>query len=358
MTEILAILVALTLLAGYAVYYKSVKNGVRPNTTLWTLWTFGSLLELASYMVVTGDWAKNVLPLVCAVACIVLYIYFLAHGKFQRLTFGNILIIIADIAALILWFVTESALVANLAMQVSTVISFIPMYKEVFDEDENETQLPWIIWSITYALDILLVITRWEKWGDLAYPLTNFVLHFAMWALIYFHFRRGKSKYKVEKHLYVSESKIAGLGLFTSKSFKKGELVFVLKGKKIKFSPRNKEEALTLPNIFGIEKGISLDPIFPYDHINHKCKPNLAIDTDAVSFVAIEDIPENSELTFDYSISEHSEWEMPCSCGFEGCRKTIRSIENLPSDFFASYYPYVPTYFEKVYFEKYISENP
>jgi hypothetical protein len=113
-----------------------------------------------------------------------------------------------------------------------------------------------------------------------------------------------------------------------------------------------------LPNIFGISRGLSMDPVFPYDHINHKCKPNLAIDSDAISFIAIEDIPAGSELTFDYSISEHSQWEMPCSCGVDGCRKVIKSIDSLPSDFFATYYPYIPSYFEKVYFEKYISENP
>jgi hypothetical protein len=358
MTEILATLVALTLLAGYVVYYKSVKDGVRPNTTLWTLWTFGSLLELASYMGVTGDWAKNVLPFVCSLACITLYIYFLSHGKFQKLTFGNILIIFADLMAMILWYVTESALVANLAMQVSTVISFIPMYIEVFDDEENEKQLPWIIWSVTYALDIILVITRWEKWGDLAYPLTNFVLHFGMWMLIYFHLKKGNKKYEIEDHLYVSKSKIAGLGLFTSKDIKKGELAFTLKGKRIKFQPKTKEEALKLPNIFGVDKGISIDPVFPYDHINHKCVPNLGIDSDAISFIALVDISAGSELTFDYSISEHSAWEMTCSCGEENCRKTIKSIEKLPINFFASYYPYIPSYFEKVYFEKYISENP
>lgn len=356
MTEILTIFIALTLLLGYFVYYRSVERGVKPNTTLWTLWALGSLLDLWSYAVLSGDWQKNILPLTCTVACLVLFVHFFRNGRFRKLTKQNYVIISADICALILWYLTDSALVANIALQISTILSFIPIYKEIYDENENETLLPWAIWSVTYALDIILVVLRWEKWGDLAYPGVNFVLHFLMWILIYLHFYRGRRG--IEKHLFVKKSDFAGMGLFTSKKIKAGEVAFVLKGKKFYFSPKNKEEALLHPNIFGIDKGLSIDPYFPYDHINHRCEPNLVIDEDAISFVALRDINAGEELTFDYSISEHSDWEMDCNCGSKKCRGVIRSIEKLPQDFFLNYYPYIPAYFQKVYIEDHIKRNP
>lgn len=372
MSEILlGVIIALTQLAGYYYYYLSVKSGVRPNTTSWTIWTLGSILDLASYMALTGDWVKNLLPMACTFASVVMYVHFLSRGKFQKLSTENILMICADVFATIMWYVTDSALVGNLLLQVSTIISFVPIIKEVYDDDENETPLPWLIWSAAYFMDVILVGLRWEKWGDMVYPATCLVLHLLVWYLVTEHFKALKIKrrlaainkkngstYEIEDHLYVSDSSIAGKGIFTSKDIKKGQVAFVLKGPLVHFAPRNKEEAINLPNIVGIEKDVYIDPVAPYVYFNHRCEPNLSADEDGVTYIALKDIAANEELTFDYSTSEHSPWEMECGCGSAKCRKVVKSIENLPPSYFAEYYPYIPPYFQKVYLKKYISENP
>lgn len=363
MTEILlGVIIALTQIAGYYFYYLSVKNGVRPNTTMWSIWAFGSLLNFFSYAQLSGDWVKDVLPLACSLACIVLYVHMLSRGRFQKLTKSDWAIVSADMIAVIIWFATDSALVANIAFQVGTIISFIPVYKEVYDEEENEKQLPWLVWSSAYFLDIVLVGLRYEKWGDLVYPVVNFGLHFLMWLLVFTHFYISRSKSRkqnleVEDHLFVSKSTVAGMGLFTTQPVRKGEVAFTLKGTRIKFSPKNKEEAMQLPNIFGIDAGESIDPIFPYDHINHKCEPNLAVAEDGVSFVALKDIGPGEELTFDYSISEYSDWEMECNCGSASCRKVIQSIDKLPKEYFSNYFPHIPKYFQQVYLHNYCVKN-
>ncbi len=166
-----------------------------------------------------------------------------------------------------------------------------------------------------------------------------------------------KEKYDIEPHLFVKQSPVAGNGLFTSRSFKKGDAVFVMKGPTINFHPKNKEESLTLPNIVGLDKDLYIDPIYPYVCINHRCDPNLAVGNDGVTYIALRDISAGEELTFDYSISEHTDWEMDCNCGSINCRKVIRSIEKLPSGFFAKYFPLIPPYFEKVYIKKYIEDH-
>ncbi len=359
MTEILlGVIIAVTQIAGYYYYYLSVKNGVRPNTTMWSIWAFGSLLNFFSYAQLSGDFVKDILPLACSLACIALYIHMLSRGKFQKLTLSDWAIVSADMIAVIIWLVTDSALVANIAFQVGTIISFIPVYREIYDNQENETQLPWLVWSTAYFLDIVLVGLRYEKWGDLVYPVVNFVLHFLMWLLIFIHFySKRKPKNNIEEHLYVESSKVAGKGLFTSKKILKGDVAFVLKGKKINYSPKNKEEAMLLPNIFGLDKGKSIDPVFPYDHINHRCEPNLAVEEDGLRFVALHDIDAGEELTFDYSISEYSDWEMPCQCGSVYCRKIIQSIDKLPEEYFSNYFPYIPAYFQRVYIGNYCNKH-
>lgn len=371
MTEILlGVIIALTQIAGYYYYYLSVKNGIRPNTTSWTIWTLGSILDLVSYMALTGDWVKNLLPMACTAASVVLYIHFLSRGKFQKLSTENILIIVSDIIATVLWYLTDSALVGNILLQVSTVISFVPIIKEVYDEDENETPLPWLIWSAAYFMDLILVGLRWEKWGDIVYPATCFVLHLLVWYLVTEHFKAIKIKrklaiinknngnvYDIEDHLYVSDSSIAGKGIFTSRDIRKGEVAFVLKGPQIYYAPKNKDEAVLLPDVIGIKKNVYLDPVVPYKFINHRCEPNLAVAEDGINYVALRDISKDEELTFDYSISEHSDWEMECSCGSPKCRRLIESVEKLPTSYFADYFPHIPDYFQRVYIKNYCSNN-
>ena len=164
--------------------------------------------------------------------------------------------------------------------------------------------------------------------------------------------------YQIENYLFADESKIAGRGLFTSKDIKKGEVAFVMKGPKFKYHPNNKEEALELPNIVGLDDDLYIDPVSPYVFINHNCNPNVIGDErkDA-TYVALRDIKAGEELTFDYSTSEYSDWEMPCNCGAKDCRKVIKSIDKLPADYFAKYFPLIPRYFQKIFIKTYIKEH-
>lgn len=373
MTATLGIIIALTQLAGYYYYYRSIKNGVRPNTTSWTIWTFGNILEILSYVYLTGDWVKNLLPIACGVASIFLYAHCLAYGKFRKLQKEDYILILSDLVATALWYFTTSPLVGNIAYQVSTIISFIPIIREIYDEDENETPLPWAIWSASYFMAIILVLLRWEKWGDLIYPVVYFILHFTVLILIVAVKKKNKNRnvltppldlnyeyiietmkdsYDIEKYLYVAKSSIAGKGMFTHKTFKKGDIVFVMKGPHLKFYPKTKEEALHFPNAVGIAKDIWIDPVSPYEFLNHTCNPNVVAGEDGITYYALRDIKENEELTFDYSTSEYSDWEMNCACGSDGCRMLIQSIEFLPKEYYNKYQPYISKYFKEIYEQK------
>ena len=68
----------------------------------------------------------------------------------------------------------------------------------------------------------------------------------------------------------------------------------------------------------------------PGRYINHSCDPNCGV-TPSLDLVAIRDIPEGEELTFDYSTTMlERHWTMECKCGSSKCRKVIRDFDQLP----------------------------
>ena len=51
----------------------------------------------------------------------------------------------------------------------------------------------------------------------------------------------------------------------------------------------------------------------------------------------MEDIPKDSEVAWDYAMTENNDWFMVCHCGAPECRKLITGYRNLPPDFRARY---------------------
>ena len=151
------------------------------------------------------------------------------------------------------------------------------------------------------------------------------------------------------KQFYVCESKIEGLGVNAGEKIKAGEFITRFKGKPKFLVVTCKSESLSYPNWVGIAKNRWIDPEKPQKFINHSCNPNASIKR-RVSIVALRDIKEGEEITFDYSIIEGDpRWEMKCLCGEKNCRGVIRSIQFLPPDQFSKYLPLIPLYFKNLY---------
>ncbi|MHB1091023.1 MAG: SET domain-containing protein-lysine N-methyltransferase [Ilumatobacteraceae bacterium] len=63
----------------------------------------------------------------------------------------------------------------------------------------------------------------------------------------------------------------------------------------------------------------------PGDCINHSCAPNCGM-RNATQVVAMQDIEEGAELTFDYAMSDTSDYdEFVCSCSTNECRGVVRA---------------------------------
>ena len=151
--------------------------------------------------------------------------------------------------------------------------------------------------------------------------------------------------------LYCKQSKIDGNGLFTSEALKAGQHVGYIQGPieiVRNFSPKLSEESM---DWIGVGKYSWINTKeSPFRCINHSCEPNVAHVTKR-KIIALIDLPADSELTMDYSLTEaDTDWEIkPCKCGSKICRKVITSIEKLPERIVKVNELVIPQAFLKIY---------
>jgi len=163
------------------------------------------------------------------------------------------------------------------------------------------------------------------------------------------------------RKVYAGNASLVGrgleLGIFSRRKIKKGEIVFIAKGKLFKDTIEDIDDSMEHRNAIGIDPDTWLEPQQdnPLRYTNHSCDPNLGI-KGSVSFVALRNIRKGEHLTVDYSITECDIlWNFKiqtgsnCMCGSKNCRKVIRSIQFLPERIYRKYLPYIPRAFQKVY---------
>lgn len=112
-------------------------------------------------------------------------------------------------------------------------------------------------------------------------------------------------------------------GLFTTKAFKKDEVIE-------KFGYK---EILSRPSYLTIQKSESEHLVLTPEYIqylNHSCNPNCFPDLDRFNIVALKDIHQDEELRYFYPSTE---WTMDrpfiCECNSDQCLKHIYGADQL-----------------------------
>lgn len=149
----------------------------------------------------------------------------------------------------------------------------------------------------------------------------------------------------------VSQTKHTGWGLFAIRNFKKGDTIFVVRGKKVFWEVHDRKTSWYGPNWLGFSASIWIVPESqsPWIYINHSCRPTASI-KGSVTVVALQSIKQGEEVTVDYATTEEDTlWRLQCKCHSKRCRHTVRSIQFLPAAIYKSYLPYISRYFQKVY---------
>lgn len=183
----LAIFAGLLQIAAYFLYILQMLNGKsRPNVVSWTIWFFMIILNAASYLRMTGDWIKSMLPAVSGIMILIIYtlIVIKISVSFDKLSRAELAIMIAGIIACLGWWIFKSATFGNLIFQLAFAFSFIPIIKGVWNDPASESPLAWMLFAAAYFVGIVVVLLRWQgQIQDLVFPINACVLHATVAAL-------------------------------------------------------------------------------------------------------------------------------------------------------------------------------
>jgi hypothetical protein len=178
LSVLLGILSGVLQLVGYWLYARHLlRSEIRPNSASWFIWAYGSLVEASSYFEMSGDVVKSILPMTCAVACIVTFFLIMRVGQFKKLKTLDYVCVAIDVTALIVWWVYQSATYAHLVAMSSVIISFVPIIWDTWSDPRSEKPMPWLVWTTAYAVATAVVFMRFEKWEDVVYSGMYFVCH-------------------------------------------------------------------------------------------------------------------------------------------------------------------------------------
>lgn len=185
---------------GYAVYaYDVFRSGVRPNPASWLIWSYGNALVCISYIFLNLGFnpAIDILPIVCALSCIVMSLIFFFWGKFRPLERFEKIIVGIDVLVTLVWLLSDFAgieflplISLHIILLVSALVSFIPLYVELAKYPKTERPRAWVMWTIAYACLFSVVVAEGGSFEAFSYPALYLILHAKVAALASRRLRR------------------------------------------------------------------------------------------------------------------------------------------------------------------------
>lgn len=130
----------------------------------------------------------------------------------------------------------------------------------------------------------------------------------------------------------------------------KGELIVVWSGALV-----DGEELTGLPQTvcrysLQVEENhylVSLSDCEPPDYVNHSCDPNSGL-SGQITLVAMRDIQPGEEITYDYAMSDGSNYdEFPCGCGSMHCRGHVSGEDWRRAELWERYDGYFSPYLQR-----------
>jgi len=134
----------------------------------------------------------------------------------------------------------------------------------------------------------------------------------------------------------VKASPLGGKGVFAKERIEAGEVIAEWDGEIYPLDHPGWTEDL-LNHVIQFERARFRDARGLARRINHSCEPNCGI-KELFKVVAMRSIEPGEEITWDYEMTEDSEWwRMRCQCGKPRCRKIIGAYRSMPPEVRARY---------------------
>lgn len=149
------------------------------------------------------------------------------------------------------------------------------------------------------------------------------------------------------KKIIVKETKDMGNGVLAIDNIKKGEIIVDFSDGIIYQAERASELPDAVRNhAIQFEENKWIDTTGIGRYFNHSCEPNCGI-KGKFQIVAMRDIGKGEWLTFDYEMTENSDWRIECKCNSKSCRRLIGAYKNMPSNLKKRYKDYTSQYLIK-----------
>lgn len=137
--------------------------------------------------------------------------------------------------------------------------------------------------------------------------------------------------FPIPAHIEIKKTK-KGKGVFTKIPFKKGDTV--LKFERPILRPNRQAKATAIQLDYDLY--LDTDPIEVRDFLNHECSPNCKIDVTKLELVAVKEIDEGEEITFNYCTTEFDllakNESFTCLCDSAECLGVINGFYHLTSE--------------------------
>ena len=182
-------------ITGYLLYMRSAFTGQsQPNLASWLLWSVLTTANGLSYLTMSGDLVKSVIPIVGSFATVAVFALSLRFGRFKKLDIADKVALAIGAGAVALWWALRSATVANLLLQVCFIISFTPTLRGVWRNSHAERVAPWFTWCVADLFSIIVIILRWRgQYQDLASPISGVIMS-TLVILFTFHKQKNRQR--------------------------------------------------------------------------------------------------------------------------------------------------------------------
>lgn len=182
------VVAGLLVLVAFLAYNR--KSG-KINTGTWIILAFGDSLDLASYFEMTDEWWKSIVPATFAIGSIFTFAYGCIRKRFSWPDRFDWNVVFLDLFIIGVWSWHESSslslslgshefappAVANLALQATAVVAFIPMYRALLTGREREHGSPWLMWTAAFALFFAASAHTYGTIEEIAYPIVGLLTH-------------------------------------------------------------------------------------------------------------------------------------------------------------------------------------
>ncbi|MEK7176739.1 MAG: hypothetical protein AAB719_00355 [Patescibacteria group bacterium] len=174
---------------AYRFYFKDIRDSViKPNRWSWLIFCIATLLEVLTYNEVSGDLVKSSLFFISAICTFIIAALLWSRSTWKKPDWTEFICLSASIISLILWLGFNETLWAHIMLVVAIPISFIPIYRDSWNDWRVEDTVAWQLWTFGDLLAIFLVLTRLDKFEELPFAIVEFLSHATVWFLV----SRGK----------------------------------------------------------------------------------------------------------------------------------------------------------------------